>query len=87
MRRHFESLRPADRSAIEPSQMDYSSSRLIECSIAGTCRNLITRSASRFSSQTSRRLLDHWPPLLHRQSDVEIELVPARLRLRHRTAG
>src|SRR2546425_557660 len=37
-------------------------------------------------AKASRRLLDHWPPLLHRQSDVEIELVPARLRLRHRTA-
>src|SRR5437016_235645 len=38
-------------------------------------------------AEASRRMSDHRPPLLHGQSDVEAELVSARLRLRHRAAG
>src|SRR6266566_1170306 len=33
---------------------------------------------------SSGRMFDNRPPLLHAQSHVEIELVPARLQLRHR---
>src|SRR2546425_1641012 len=38
-------------------------------------------------TEAPRRVFDHRPPLLHSQSDVETDLVLARLRLRHGTAG
>src|SRR5205807_8346210 len=38
-------------------------------------------------AEACRRMSDHRPPLLHGQSDVEIDLVSARLRLRQRTAA
>src|SRR5438552_3895292 len=38
-------------------------------------------------AQASCWLFDHRPPLLHGKSNVEVDLVPARLRLRQRAAG
>ena len=88
MRRYFESLRPADRSAID-SVPD------------GLFLVRVERARYRWHAQKPYYLLgfavlepkhpgrvfDHWPPLLHAQGNVEIQLVPARLRIRHRAAG
>src|SRR5437667_10747752 len=38
-------------------------------------------------TQAFGRLLDDRPPLVHAEGNVEIQLVPARLRIRHRAAG
>src|SRR5437899_12264420 len=57
---------------------------------ASSPRNLQTEAAAQrsaiafaksFASISSRRVLDHRAPLLHRQGDVEIQLILARLRL------
>src|SRR5262249_53956251 len=56
------------------------------CTIPPCGQALLSTSAGSSRAQAFGRVPDHQPPVLHRESHVEAELVSARLRLRHRTA-
>ncbi len=81
MRRYFESLRPADRSAID-SVPDGLFLVQIERAVSLAQTESVLPDPLRCSrAEASRRMSDQRPPLLHRKSNVEIDLVSARLRL------
>ena len=88
MRRYFESLRPADVSAIHSVpdgiflvRVDRAQYRWHKQKPYYEIRFAV------LEAQTPDRVFHDRAPVLHTQSDVEAELVPARLRLRRRAVG
>jgi hypothetical protein len=77
MRRYFESRRPADRSAIDsvPDGLFLVRVERVQLARAEALLPDWLRCSRAFAFG---RVLDHRPPLLHGQSDVEVELVLAR---------
>ena len=87
MRRHFESLRPADVSAIHSVPDGIFLVRVDRAQYR--CHKQKPYYEIRFAVLKPRHLtgcFNNRPPLLHTQGHVEAELVSARLRLRLRAA-
>ena len=82
MRRHFESLRPAGSVGhrVCPGWVVPRPGRSRAVSLAHT-ETVLPDPLRCSRTQASRRMLDHRPPLLHSQGNVETHLVSARLRL------
>ena len=82
MRRFFESLRPADRSAIDSVPDGLFLVQMERAQYRWAQTEAVLPDPLRCSrAEASRRMSDQRPPLLHRKSNVEIDLVSARLRL------
>ena len=86
MRRQISGLHAADRCAADQIPDGVFLVRVHESSFDGRHRSLLHSDSGHSRAQPVCRARYFEPPLLQPESPVEAELVPARLRLRHRTA-